>query len=127
MDKETRESCQEEGRQWESIMQHIWELLKSGSVIHMGSGLKILGVLFKYCSTEFAEHKEQLVPIFKQALEQENIRVKAAAIDALSEYIENVESEDCKPFIVLIPILLTNIAFIIEKDEDLVITFFRYE
>lgn len=121
MDDETKKECPEEGRQWDSIMEHIWTLLTSGDITLMGSGLKILGILFKHCHMDFVDHTEQLIQILKQALEHQDIKIKTRAIEALAEFLNIADYKDCKPYADLLPFVLTDILLIIDKDEDLVI------
>ena len=120
MTKEDREQCSEEGRQWQTINDHIFAFLSSNNTVHVGNGLKILGVLFRYCNQDYVDHKQQILQILNQALQQNDLKIKTRAIECLSEYVENVEFKDCKIFIELVPTLLTNILHIIEKNEDLV-------
>ena len=120
MDEDILKECSEEGRQWDSIIENIWNLLASGDINLMGCGLKILGILFKYCHVDFLQHLEQILPILKQALEHEDLKVKTRAIEAIAEYLEIAEWKDCKPFVDLLPFILADILIIIDKDEDLV-------
>jgi len=118
LDDEKKEAVQEEGKNWD-LMPNIWGFLTSGNTILMESALKILGILFVYCGKEFAEHTQELFPILKQALEHENIRVKAGAIDAIANFIATMQTKYCKVFKDLIPLMLQSIILIVRDNEEL--------
>jgi len=118
--KEERDECAEEGRQWEEINEYIFAFLSSENPVLVGNGLKILGVLFRYCNMDYIQHKEQILQILNQALQQNDLKIKTRAIECLSEYVENVEFKDCKIFVNLVPLLLKTVVDIIDKNEDLV-------
>jgi len=120
LDDEKKNAVQEEGKQWDTLMPNIWAFLTSGNTVLMESALKILGILFVYCGKEFAEHTEELFPILKQALEHENIRVKAGAIDAIANFIATMQTKYCKIFKDLIPLMLQSIVLIVRDNEELV-------
>jgi len=119
MTGDTKKSCAPEGREWDEINNNIWNFLTSSEIALIGSGFKILGILLRYCHFEYVQHAEQLVPILKQAIEHNELRIKSVAIETLSEYVENADFKHCKPFIQLVPLLLDNIIIIIDKNEDL--------
>lgn len=118
LDDEKKDAVQEEGKQWD-LMPNIWGFLTSGNTILMESALKILGILFVYCGKEFAEHTQELFPILKQALEHENIRVKAGAIDAIANFIATMQTKYCKVFKDLIPLMLQSVILIVRDNEEL--------
>ena len=113
----------EEGRQWDSLMQNIWAFLTSGNTVLMESALKILSTLFLYCGKDFAEHKADLYNILKQALEHQDLRVQASAIEAISSFLGSSFTKDCMAFKDLVPLILNSTVTIINKNEDLVISF----
>jgi len=123
MTGDTKKDCQPEGREWDAINNNIWNFLNSSEVALISSGFKILGILLRYCSFEYVQHAEQLVPILTQALEHNELRIKTVAIETLSEYVENADFKYCKPFIQLVPLVLQNILVILDKNEDLVLNF----
>ena len=120
MDNFVQNLCSTEGRQWDSIFEDVWTFLASENTLLLTSGLKILSVLAQYRHPEFLQQVDELVPMLKQSLEAEDLRVKSYAIQVISRFFENAESKDCKPFLSLIPLLLQAILIIVEKDEDLV-------
>lgn len=120
LDDEKKNAVQDEGKQWDSLMPNVWSFLTSGNTVLMESALKILGILFVYCGKEFAEHTEELFPILKQALEHDNIRVKAGAIDAIANFIATMQTKYCKVFKDLIPLMLQSTVLIVRDNEELV-------
>ncbi len=120
LDEDDIKRLGEEGKQWDSLMPSIWEFLKSNQTIYMECALKILGILFIYCGKEFANHKTELFPILQKALEHDEVKVKASAIEAISSFLGTVQTKHCKIFTDLIPAMLQSLLYIVSKDEDLV-------
>lgn len=115
--------CPKEGLQWNELMQLVWGLLTSNTELLIQSALQIMSILFTYCESEFAQFKDELVPLFKQTLEHESLKIRAVSIEALASFLKNVESKDCKAMVDLIPLVLQNVLIIVDKDEDLVRAF----
>lgn len=118
---EIKKQCSEEGQQWNDLMQNVWTLLNSGNAALVQSGLQIMGILFANCQNEYALYKDELLPIFKQTLEHENLKVRGTAIETLCAFLKGVDSKHCKPFADLLPIVFNNLVIFVEKDEDMVI------
>jgi hypothetical protein len=120
LSNEKKNQTAEEGKQWDNLMQNVWAFLTSGNTVLMESALKILGILFIYCGQEFAQHQNDLFPILKQSLEHDDLKVKASAIEALSNYVGTVQTKQCQSFQELVPLLLNALLTILSKNEDLV-------
>ena len=118
--EEVKAVCPQEGLQWNELMQNIWSLLTSNTEVLIQSALQIMGILFTYCEVEFAQFKDELVPLFKQTLEHESLKIRAVSIESMSAFLKNVDSKDCKSMVELIPQVLATVLIIIDKDEDLV-------
>jgi len=123
LDQDIKAQLGDEGKQWDSLMPNIWNFLNSGNAILMECALKILGILFIYCGKEFANHKNELFPILRQTLENPEMRVKAGAIEAISNFIGTIQTKHCKMFSELIPKMLESLLQIIANNEDLVSNF----
>ncbi len=119
---DAKKECAPEGREWSEINNNIWAFLNSSEVAQIGSGFKILGILLRYCGFEYSQHAEELVPIIQQALGHNDLKIKSVALETLSEYVENIDFKFCKPFIQLVPLVLDNVIFTIDKNEDHVIS-----
>ena len=117
---EPKALCSEEGKQWNELMQNVWSLLNTPNAALIQSALEIMAVLFGYGEKEYAKYKDELLPVFKQFLEYENLKVRNACIATLCAFLKNVDSKDCKPFADLLPLVFSNMIVFIEKDEDLV-------
>lgn len=120
MSTEKKNQTGDEGKQWDNLMQNVWTFLTSGNTVLMESALKILGILFIYCGQEFAQHQNDLFPILKQSLEHDDLKVKASAIEALSNYVGTVQTKHCQMFQELVPLVLNALMTILGKNEDLV-------
>jgi len=120
LDPDTKAQLGEEGRQWDSLMPNIWNFLTSNNPILMECALKVLGILFIYCGKEFADHRNEIFPILKQTLEHQEMRVKAGAIEAISNFVGTIQTKHCKVFSELIPTMLDAVVKIIGNNEDLV-------
>ena len=123
LDPEIQKLCSEEGRQWNDLMQNVWGLLNSGNADLVQSALQIMAILFVNCKNEYAVYKDELLPVFKQTLEHESLKVRGAAIETLCAFLKGVDSKHCKAFADLMPIVFSNLLIFVEKDEDLVIRF----
>lgn len=124
LDPEIQKVCSDEGRQWNDLMQNVWGLLNSGNAALVQSALQIMAILFVNCKNEYAVYKDELLPVFKQTLEHENLKVRGASIETLCAFLKGVESKHCKPFAELLPIVFNNLTLFVEKDEDMAIDTF---
>ena len=118
--EDIKAQCSEEGKQWNELMQNVWGLLNSPNPALIQSALEIMGILFGYSDKEYANYKDELLPVFKQFLEHEDLKVRNAAISSLCAFLKNVDHKDCKPFAALLPSVFNNLIVFIEKDEDAV-------
>jgi hypothetical protein len=115
-----KSQCPPEAMNWDDLMQNVSGLLACESLDLVICGLKIMSILFTFCMNDYSQHKSELAPMFKQTLEHADHKVKNAAIDALMSFLKTAGFDDCKPFIALIPLVISNVLYITEKDEELV-------
>ena len=123
---EIQSQINQEGTQWPELMQNLWAMLTSGNELLIQSAFEIMGILFTYCSEEYSQYKDELLPVFTDALGHSNLKVRATALGSLASYLKYVDSKDCKGFIELLPTVFHNMIVIVEKDEDLVREFLIY-
>lgn len=123
LDKDRKALCTTEGTEWPQLMQTLWGLLNTGNPMLMESAFKIMGTLFVHCGQLYASYRDELVPIFRQALGHASPTVNVSAMEALSCYTENVEFRSCKAFLDLMPLLLTQTLVVIQQNEDYVSNF----
>jgi len=112
--------CPPEAMNWDGLMEHVSGLLACDSLELVTCGLKIMSILFTFCMNDYSKHKSDLTPMFKQTLEHSDFKVKTAAVDAFTSYLKTAGSNDCKPFVGFIPLVISNTLEIIDKDEELV-------
>jgi len=115
-----------EAIEWDALMQNLMHYLSSNNNEYIICALKILSVLFLYSGDNYVQYKSELMEIFKKNLENEDIFVKAAAIQALASFLETIDARECKPYAELIPTVLANTVQIIHTNEDLVCYFFPF-
>lgn len=109
-----------EATTWDNLMPNIWGLLSSSNTILIENALNVLSILFTFCMNNYAQFKEELGNVFKQTLEHEDFKVKGAAIHAFASFLKTADTKDCKYFVSLIPSLLQNVLYVLDKDENAV-------
>lgn len=120
LEEDVKAQCSKEGTEWNELMQGLWDLLNSGNVTFMEGALRILSVLFTHCGRDYANYKNELVPLFKVTLTHEVGSINVGTMETLTAFIENVEFKHCRPFLELMPLLISQILVVLEKSEDLV-------
>lgn len=113
-------ACGEEAKKWDGFMIKVWELLSSNVLAWIENALRILSTLFKCCNDEFDSHKEELALVFKQTFEHPELKIKLGTFEAFSSYLQTVTVSSCKSFLELVPLLLTNLLYLIDQDENIV-------
>jgi hypothetical protein len=119
-DESDKEKLGPEAIEWTELMQYLFQYLSSDNDEFIISALKILAVLFLYSADNYVQYKDQLIKIFKTNLEHQNLFIKAAAIQAITSFLQIIDAKDCKPYAPLLPIILVDTVQIIEANEDLV-------
>ena len=119
-DQSDKKKLGEEGIQWQELMPNLKEYLSSGKNHFIVSALKILANLFTYAGDDYVEHADDLWKIFQTNLNNDDIQVKAAALEAFGSFVETVDSKDARKFTELIPDALRATVIIVSNNEDLV-------
>jgi len=119
LNKERKQQCSQEGVEWPELMQVLWGLLTSGDAFLMESSLRIMSVLFVHCGRNYSQYKDDLINVFKETLVHPVGVVSVATMEAIACYFEHVEFKNCKPFLDLIPNMLSQTLVVAGQEEDL--------
>ena len=81
------------------------------------TALVVFNGLFSYILDHLVKYKQDLGGIFERTLGFENLDIKLAALQAVSNYLSIAERKDTKEFIKLLP-LMTGVITKAFADED---------
>ena len=117
LEPDDKPNMPEESKEWKQFVPHMMELWMSEAPSMMEGFLKIMSSLFNYDCEHFANYKQDLHTIFKEALQQEDLNIKTAAVDALTSWIAIIPPKDTKMYDDLVPSLLDAVLHVLAKDE----------
>lgn len=83
---------------WQDLLNTIFGFVNSTNPIQIDAALQLFNGLFSYIIDHLNKHKDDLKNIFRQTLNHENVDIKLAALQAVSNYLQTVEPADTKPF-----------------------------
>mmetsp|Transcript_71880 Transcript_71880/g.83546 ORF Transcript_71880/g.83546 Transcript_71880/m.83546 type:complete len:1110 (+) Transcript_71880:60-3389(+) len=118
MDEDDKKLVEPEIKTWDKLLSHVMELWLSKIDIMLEAALKILTGLFDYTFDTYLEYRNDFHTIFKTGMSYDSLNIKQAAIEALSKWVQSIESKYCRMYEDLVPQMLENVLFLLAKEED---------
>ena len=88
---------------WQDLLNLIFEFVNSSNNLHVDSALQMFNGLFTYIIDHLNKFKSDLLGIFRKTMNHQNLEIRLASLQAVSNYLQTVEAQDTKPFVDLIP------------------------
>ena len=102
-------------------MNLVFEFVNSDNDLFVDSALQIFNGLFSYIIDHLNKFKTDLLGIFRKTLTHNNLDIRLASLQAVSNYLQTVEMGDTKPFIDLIPDMVNVIMEAAKQDDEVVL------
>lgn len=118
IDEEDGKNASQDHKTWEELIKMIMELWFSKIDTMLEAAFKIMSTLFSYVSEEFLQYRNDFYTMFKAGMEYSSLEIKAAAVEAMSSWLEIIDSKYCKMYEDLIPLYMETVLFVLAKDED---------
>lgn len=106
---------------WQPLLNLIFEFVNSPADLQVDAALQIFNGLFHYIIDHLNKFKADLGNIFKKTLNHNTLDIRLAALQAVSNYLQTVESTDTKAFQELIPDMYNVIRAAAQEDDEVVL------
>ena len=88
---------------WKPLLHLIFSLVNDADPKKIDGGLALLNGLFSYMIDEFADHKDEIIAIFRAKLSHPDLDIQLSTLQAVSSYIGMAQRKFIKPYRDLIP------------------------
>ena len=117
LDPDDKAKMPEESKEWKQYVPRMMELWMSKAPTMMEAFLKILSAQFSYDSGQFTNYKDDLFTVFQEALVNDDLNIKTAAVEAMTSWISILPPKDVRVYENLVPSLLDAVLHVLAKDE----------
>jgi len=99
----------------------VFGFVNSATDLQVDAALQIFNGLFHYIIDHLNQYKADLANIFKKTLNHATLDIRLAALQAVSNYLQTVETADTKDFQALIPDMYGVIKGACLEDDEIVL------
>ncbi|EGR31191.1 hypothetical protein IMG5_116170 [Ichthyophthirius multifiliis] len=107
-----------QNNKWPELVPLLWQLFMQSNTNLIESGFKILVNLLTFASDTFEKSQNELKNLFQNGIQNENVKISVACIQALGAYLSVLEPKQAKGFQYLIPQMLNTLYKVLKTDQD---------
>jgi importin-5 len=106
---------------WKPLLHLIFSLVNDADPKKIDGGLALLNGLFSYMIDEFADHKDEIIAIFRAKLSHPDLDIQLSTLQAVSSYIGMAQRKFIKPYRDLIPDMVKVVLNANMQDDEVVL------